>query len=89
MHAYHRLWQMEFQTIATSGRLSEIVGKKALSRDPIVRLQIIQLREGRRVAKYSAILALAGGEGYTPPLKYIHKKRGKNGCTTRSHRYRF
>jgi len=33
MHAYHRLWQMEFQTIATSGRLSEIVGKKALSRD--------------------------------------------------------
>ena len=33
MHAFHRLWQMEFQIMSTSGRLSEIIGNKALSRD--------------------------------------------------------
>ena len=31
--AFERLWQMEFQTYAASGRLSEIVGKKALGYD--------------------------------------------------------
>ena len=56
---------------------SDLSTKKALSRDPIVRLQIIQLREGRRVAKYSVILALAGGEGYTPPLTTFTRKEGK------------
>ena len=30
LHAKFRLWQMEFQTFAAAGRLSEIVGKKAL-----------------------------------------------------------
>ena len=33
MHAFHRLWQMEFQIMSTSGRLSEIFGERALSRD--------------------------------------------------------
>ena len=33
LHAKFRLWQMEFQTFAAAGRLSEIVGKKALSFD--------------------------------------------------------
>ncbi len=30
LHAKFRLWQMEFQTHAAAGRLSEIVGKKAI-----------------------------------------------------------
>ena len=30
MHAFHRLWQMEFQIMSTSGRLSEIFGDRAL-----------------------------------------------------------
>lgn len=33
LHAKFRLWQMEFQTHAAGGRLSEIVGAKALSYD--------------------------------------------------------
>ena len=31
--ALHRLWQMEFQIKAASGKLSEIIGKRALNRD--------------------------------------------------------
>ncbi|MCF6294124.1 MAG: penicillin acylase family protein [Flavobacteriaceae bacterium] len=31
--AQHRLWQMEFQTHASAGRLSEIIGEKALDHD--------------------------------------------------------
>jgi penicillin amidase len=31
--AQHRLWQMEFQTHASAGRLSEIIGEKALNYD--------------------------------------------------------
>jgi len=31
--AKHRLWQMDFQTLASSGRLSEIIGEKALNYD--------------------------------------------------------
>ncbi|MCB0444689.1 MAG: penicillin acylase family protein [Gelidibacter sp.] len=31
--AKHRLWQMEFQTMASAGRLSEIIGEKALEYD--------------------------------------------------------
>ena len=33
VHAYHRLWQMEFQTHAAAGRLSEIVGEITLEMD--------------------------------------------------------
>lgn len=33
MTAYHRLWQMEFQVMATAGRLSEILGDRALEFD--------------------------------------------------------
>ena len=33
VHAYHRLWQMEFQTHAAAGRLSEIVGDLTLEMD--------------------------------------------------------
>ena len=31
--AKHRLWQMEFQTYAAAGRLSEIIGEAALNHD--------------------------------------------------------
>lgn len=33
LHARFRLWQMEFQTLAAAGRISEIVGDKALNFD--------------------------------------------------------
>ncbi|HEY8733509.1 MAG TPA: penicillin acylase family protein, partial [Puia sp.] len=33
LHAKFRLWQMEFQTYAAAGRISELVGPKALSFD--------------------------------------------------------
>ena len=33
LHAKHRLWQMEFQTHAAAGRISEIVGDKAVEYD--------------------------------------------------------
>lgn len=35
--AQHRLWQMEFQTMAAAGRLSEIVGARALELDRMTR----------------------------------------------------
>lgn len=35
--AQHRLWQMEFQTMAASGRISEIVGEIALDLDRMAR----------------------------------------------------
>ena len=37
--AKHRLWQMEFQTYAAAGRVSEIIGKSALKYDRQVRRQ--------------------------------------------------
>ena len=33
LHAKFRLWQMEFQTYASAGRLCELVGKKAINLD--------------------------------------------------------
>lgn len=33
VHAFHRLWQMEFQTHAAGGRISELVGSVALDLD--------------------------------------------------------
>ncbi|HRN79719.1 MAG TPA: penicillin acylase family protein [Ferruginibacter sp.] len=33
LHARFRLWQMDFQTLAAAGRISEIVGEKALPHD--------------------------------------------------------
>ncbi|HAZ25717.1 MAG TPA: hypothetical protein DCY95_14920, partial [Algoriphagus sp.] len=35
--AQHRLWQMEFQTMAAAGRISEIVGPVALELDRMTR----------------------------------------------------
>ncbi len=47
--AKHRLWQMEFQTIAASGRVSEIVGPIALELDRMTR---------RKGLPYSAEMAV-------------------------------
>jgi penicillin G amidase len=47
--AKHRLWQMEFQTMAASGRVSEIVGPIALELDRMTR---------RKGLPYSAEMAL-------------------------------
>ncbi|WP_276502245.1 penicillin acylase family protein [Terrimonas pollutisoli] len=33
LHAKFRLWQMEFQTLATAGRISEVIGEKAINYD--------------------------------------------------------
>jgi len=33
VHAFHRLWQMEFQIYATEGRLSEIIGERTIKFD--------------------------------------------------------
>ncbi len=53
LHAKHRLWQMEFQTHAAAGRISEIVGEKAVSFD----------RNQRRIGMvYAAENALAAME---------------------------
>ncbi|MEM8894200.1 MAG: penicillin acylase family protein, partial [Bacteroidota bacterium] len=35
--AYHRLWQMEFQLLATEGRLSEVIGKSMINFDKVKR----------------------------------------------------
>ena len=62
MHAFHRLWQMEFQIMSTSGRLSEIFGEKALSID----------RESRRKGLlYAAKNTLEISKKDLETLKYI------------------
>lgn len=33
LHAKFRLWQMEFQTLATAGRISEVIGERAIEYD--------------------------------------------------------
>ncbi|APY09231.1 penicillin acylase family protein [Winogradskyella sp. J14-2] len=53
--AKHRLWQLEFQTFAASGRLSEIIGEKALDYDRT---------ERRRGMGYGADQAIAYMEKY-------------------------
>ena len=52
LHAKFRLWQMEFQTLAAAGRLSEIVGSKALKFDRN------QRRMGMVFAAENALLAI-------------------------------
>src|SRR5450432_4879588 len=50
LHAKFRLWQMEFQTYAAAGRISELIGPKALNFD----------REKRRLGMvYAAEIAVA------------------------------
>ena len=50
--AMHRLWQMEFQTYAAAGRVSEIIGEKALEFDRL------QRRKGMVFGANNALKAL-------------------------------
>src|SRR3569832_916448 len=47
--AFHRLWQMDFQTYAAAGRIAEIVGPKALKFDRL------QRRKGNLYAAQNAL----------------------------------
>ncbi|MBX2930061.1 MAG: penicillin acylase family protein [Saprospiraceae bacterium] len=49
--AYYRLWQMDFATRAAAGRLSEVVGERALERD------LGQRRKGMLMAAQKALAA--------------------------------
>lgn len=60
--AQHRLWQMEFQTMAASGRISEIVGDIALDLDRMAR------RKGLPHAAEVAMLYLEKNEPETIKL---------------------
>ena len=62
MHAFHRLWQMEFQIMSTSGRLSEIFGERALSIDRASR---------RKGLLYAAKNTLEVSKKDLETLKYI------------------
>ena len=63
--AKHRLWQMEFQTHAAAGRLSEIIGEAALNYDRT---------ERRRGMGYGAEQSLAHMEEHDPEvLAYIQE----------------
>lgn len=59
VHAQHRLWQMEFQVLATAGRLSEIVGDKALDYDRSQRRQglVFAAKNGLAAAEKDAEIA--------------------------------
>ncbi len=50
--AQHRLWQMEFQTHAAAGRLSEIVGATAIDYDKLTRRKGIPLGAKRTLAEW-------------------------------------
>ncbi|WP_224487887.1 penicillin acylase family protein [Robertkochia flava] len=60
--AQHRLWQMEFQTMASAGRLSEIVGEAALTYDR---------RQRRKGMVYGAEKALETMSGDTEIQEYL------------------
>ncbi|WP_422859928.1 penicillin acylase family protein [Flagellimonas sp. S174] len=61
--AKHRLWQLEFQTHAAAGRLSEIIGEAALEYDRT---------ERRRGMGYGAEQAIAYMEQYDPEtLRFV------------------
>lgn len=50
LHAYFRLWQMEFQTYAAAGRIGEIIGEKIIT-DPVTQKQknaILEFDRGQR-----------------------------------------
>ncbi|OUS00048.1 penicillin acylase family protein [Flavobacteriales bacterium 33_180_T64] len=64
--AKHRLWQMEFQTHAAAGRLSEIIGEKAINYDR---------RERRRGMMYGAEMALEKMKDDPESLKFLEAYR--------------
>ena len=50
IHAFDRLWQMEFQVMAAGGRLSEVIGEKALAYDKFQR-RIGMMRGAKNVVE--------------------------------------
>lgn len=77
--AYHRLWQMEFQQLATSGRISEILGKDALDYDRATRRSGMafgatrseNLVKKEEPAAYAQMVAYAKGvNAYIETLSY-------------------
>ena len=66
LHAFDRLWQMEFQVMAAGGRLSEIIGAKALEYDKFQR-RIGMMRGAETVLEYyqQDSLMLSSLEAYT------------------------
>jgi penicillin amidase len=51
IHAYHRLWQMEFQIYFAEGRLSELIGEATLSMDRNTRRKGMKLGAERFLEK--------------------------------------
>ncbi|MGL1889015.1 MAG: penicillin acylase family protein [Reichenbachiella sp.] len=80
MLAYHRLWQMDFQIIATEGRVSEVIGGKALEYDKLQRrkgLKYAAKRSLKTLEKDPEILAMmnaytAGVNYWIDELSYKH-----------------
>lgn len=63
--AQHRLWQMEFQTFAAAGRISELIGSQALNFDKL------QRRKGMMYGAEKALESMANDpELYAYMLKY-------------------
>lgn len=63
VEAYLRLWQMDFIQRAAGGRLSEVVGRKALKRD------IRQRKSGMLWAAENAVESWRSGESYDTVIK--------------------
>ena len=51
IHAFDRLWQMEFQVMAAGGRLSEVIGERALDYDRFQR-RIGMMRGAQKVVDF-------------------------------------
>ena len=76
--AKHRLWQMEFQTHAAAGRLSEIIGEKALNYDRAQRRKGMgfgadYLEEKWSQDTYAQIISAAYSEGVNSYIKSLSK----------------
>jgi penicillin amidase len=77
LHAKFRLWQMEFQTHAAAGRISEIVGEKALTFDRTKRRlgmlyaaeKMLKEVEANEFTKKSVDAYTAGVNAYISSLK--------------------
>jgi penicillin amidase len=76
VHAQDRLWQMDFQRRFTAGRLSEVVGPRALASDRMMRtLGLYRLAEG--TVKRLSPGARAAVEAYAAGVNaYIAQHRG-------------
>jgi penicillin G amidase len=60
LHAKDRLWQMDFATRAASGRLSEVLGEKSITKNGMVNYLEIDKTQRRKGMVYAAENALKG-----------------------------